>query len=187
MGSVTNSGQRAGHYLTHPVVWLSIAILVINDHYLKDHVGGWIPGKLSDFAGLVFFPLVLAGVLDLVSVRMGSPLSESGRRRVVRWTCACTGIVFAAIQLSETAATAYRYAVAALQWPYHALVALVSNRPSPALAPVDHTADPSDLVALIILIVPLWLSTRPRPPRRPDEPPRRFRDGGSHGDPQRSE
>lgn len=36
---------------------LSLAILLINDLFLKNHYGNWITGKLSDFAGLFIFPL----------------------------------------------------------------------------------------------------------------------------------
>ena len=40
-----------------------MALLGLNDHVLKGAFPGLITGKLSDFAGLVFFPLVLELVL----------------------------------------------------------------------------------------------------------------------------
>lgn len=36
---------------------LGLAILLLNDFYLKKHFGNWFTGKLSDFAGLFIFPL----------------------------------------------------------------------------------------------------------------------------------
>ncbi len=45
--------------LLHPVSLASMALLGLNDHVLKGLFPGLITGKLSDFAGLVFFPLVL--------------------------------------------------------------------------------------------------------------------------------
>ena len=36
----------------------AILVLLINDHLLKGAAPGWVTGKLSDFAGLVFFPLL---------------------------------------------------------------------------------------------------------------------------------
>ena len=54
--------------LQHPVTWLSIALLVVNEHILKVVYPSWITGKLSDFAGLFFFPfIVTAGLSFLLS------------------------------------------------------------------------------------------------------------------------
>jgi len=38
----------------------AILLLVLNDHFLKYHYSSWLTGKLSDFAGLLIFPLFLA-------------------------------------------------------------------------------------------------------------------------------
>ena len=45
--------------ITHIFSVTSIALLGINDHYLKDVYPSWLTGKLSDFAGMVFFPLLV--------------------------------------------------------------------------------------------------------------------------------
>ena len=52
--------------LQHPVTWLSIALLVVNDHILKVVYPSWITGKLSDFAGLFFFPFIVAAGLSFL-------------------------------------------------------------------------------------------------------------------------
>jgi hypothetical protein len=53
-----------------PLVMASIVVLLVNDHLLKAAAPSWVTGKLSDFAGLFFFPFV-AGV--------GYPARRAGR------------------------------------------------------------------------------------------------------------
>jgi hypothetical protein len=43
----------------HPLFLVSLAILLINDHILKNLYPGFVTGKLSDFAGLFLFPVFL--------------------------------------------------------------------------------------------------------------------------------
>ncbi|MFT5682697.1 MAG: hypothetical protein ACI8RZ_003621, partial [Myxococcota bacterium] len=45
--------------LLHPVTLTAMALLAVNDHWAKYALTGVVTGKLSDFAGLVFFPLLL--------------------------------------------------------------------------------------------------------------------------------
>src|SRR5918995_4450814 len=52
--------------LASPVFVLALVVLVLNDHVLKQAWPGWVTGKLSDVAGLVVAPLLLAAVLTLV-------------------------------------------------------------------------------------------------------------------------
>ena len=52
--------------LGHPLVFLSIIILLINDHIFKVYSPSWLSGKLSDFAGLFFFPILLSAILNIV-------------------------------------------------------------------------------------------------------------------------
>ncbi|NJN44377.1 MAG: hypothetical protein HC806_06415 [Anaerolineae bacterium] len=57
--------------LSHPLSLFSIVILLVNDHVLKVVAPSSLTGKLSDFAGLFFFPFLLAGVLALIGERLG--------------------------------------------------------------------------------------------------------------------
>ena len=57
--------------LQHPLTLLSIAILLLNDHVLKVVSPSWLTGKLSDFAGLFFFPIIVNGVDDHVHAFIG--------------------------------------------------------------------------------------------------------------------
>ena len=47
----------ASRALATPIAIFAIALLVVNDHVLKLACPGLVTGKLSDFAGLMFFPL----------------------------------------------------------------------------------------------------------------------------------
>jgi hypothetical protein len=114
--------------LLHPL-WLgSLAVLVLNDHVLKGAgiLPGAVTGKLSDFAGLVVAPVLLAAL-----VRARGPRG---------WLLAhvAVGLVFSAIQLSATAATLWSGAMAAVGFPW------------------VITRDPTDLLALPALGLSAW-------------------------------
>lgn len=64
--SINNQGsQNSIRCLQHPATWISIAVLLINDHILKNLSPSFLTGKLSDFAGLFFFPFIVALGLSL--------------------------------------------------------------------------------------------------------------------------
>jgi hypothetical protein len=46
---------------------LGLVILIINDHFLKIELGNWFTGKLSDFAGLLIFPMFLKYLFSITS------------------------------------------------------------------------------------------------------------------------
>ena len=118
--------------LRHPLWLAGLLVLALNDHLLKG--SGLLPsvltGKLSDVAGLLIAPTLLA---TLLRVRRPSTL------------LAChlaVGLVFAAIQLSATAAVAWSGVMAALGFPW------------------VITRDPTDLLALPALALS-WVGLRP--------------------------
>jgi hypothetical protein len=53
------------------VFWIALVVLVANDHWLKHSqlAPGWLTGKLSDFAGLIVAPVVLASLTRARSAR----------------------------------------------------------------------------------------------------------------------
>ncbi|WP_434045339.1 MULTISPECIES: hypothetical protein [Sorangium] len=129
--------------LLHPL-WLgALALLVLNDHALKGSglLPGWLTGKLSDFAGLLVAPAVLAALLRVSSRRgfLGAHLA--------------TGAVFSAIKLAPAAARAVE-----------ALMALTP-------LPWRITVDPTDLIALPMLFLSYRVlgeaARGPEPARRP--------------------
>lgn len=132
-----------------PWVPVAIALLVVNDHVLKGAWPGLVTGKVSDFAGLAFFPVLLAAGIELGS---RSRVSTRGAVGAV----VVTGLVFAATKTLPAAAAAYGHALGLLQWPVRAL--LVEGA---GFVPARVVVDPTDLVALLALALP-WHLLRAR-------------------------
>ncbi len=116
---------RATRALTHPLWWVALALLVANDHLFKGAgvLPGALTGKLSDFAGLLVAPVVLAALLGVRERRgwLGAHLA--------------VGLGFAAINLSPAVARAVEAATLPTPFPWWI------------------TVDPTDLVALPMLLV----------------------------------
>lgn len=112
--------------LKHPATIASIALLVINDHILKALAPSWLTGKLSDFAGLFFFPFLLAAALSPITRRAGA------------LAFAITAAWFTLVKTSA--------------WG----IALTQNMLYPVLGyRVPIALDPTDLLALGVLL-PAW-------------------------------
>lgn len=106
--------------------WIAaLALLIANDHLFKGSglLPGAVTGKLSDFAGLLMAPALLAAVVGVRS------------RRALAACHVAVGLVFAGIQLSLGFAD---------QWS--ALMGATGH-------PWVITRDPSDLIALPMLLV----------------------------------
>jgi hypothetical protein len=111
----------------HPLWWIALATLVLNDHLLKGSgLSGALTGKLSDFAGLLVAPVLLAALMR-VKTRQG--LWSAG---------GATAVVFSAINLSWDFAQAWDHAVS-------------------YIVPFHTTPDPTDLIALVAIPFGLWL------------------------------
>jgi hypothetical protein len=129
--------------LGHPVWWGALALLLVNDHLFKGRgvVPGWLTGKLSDFAFLIVAPVVLAALIP----------RRVPRRRTI--AVAAVVAVYAAADLSRAAsdtivALAARVGLSWRLWP-----------------------DPTDLLALAVLPITIWLLRRaPRPAARVARP-----------------
>lgn len=126
--NLTKSVLHPARGLLHPLWLASLFVLVVNDHGLKGSglLAPVLTGKLSDVAGLVVAPLLLAALLRV--------------RSVGPWV-AChlaVGAVFSAIQLSAPLADGWS-----------ALMGLVGF-------PWVITRDPTDLLALPALAVSGW-------------------------------
>jgi hypothetical protein len=139
--------------LLHPVVLAALLVWLVNDHWGKAAHPGLVTGKLSDVASLIVFPLIPIAALAMWRNRSPS------WTWIAAWLLA-TGAVMAAINLSSAAAAVYRIGLGVLQWPIRTLAAgeLVTLRP------VHLTMDPTDLLTLPALVVPLVIlwSVRPR-------------------------
>jgi hypothetical protein len=115
-----------------PLPLVAVAVMAINDHWLKALLHDPITGKLSDLAGCFFLPLYTSALLGL-AVRWP-------RERRLLVGAVATAVFFAAIKLSAEAAGVVSAASA------HALGWL-------GLSAWFHlTADPTDLIALPMVI-----------------------------------
>jgi hypothetical protein len=84
-------------WLAHPVSLVAIGVLVVNDHLLKAQFGSWWTGKLSDVAGMVFFPALVATVLAAVAPRLT-------KRHLVALAVAITAVGFAWVKTADAGA-----------------------------------------------------------------------------------
>lgn len=87
--------------LAHPLPIAAVVVLAVNDHLLKGAgiLPGWVTGKLSDIAGLFFFPVLLAAVgrgIARALHKNDAPLRAS----LAVVAPLVTGIGFAAVKLS---------------------------------------------------------------------------------------
>jgi len=113
---------------------LSIALLLLNDHLFKAVAPSWITGKVSDFAGLFFFPFLLAALLSVFL----EPLHLLKPMTIGRIAFAITAIWFTAAKATPLG---------------HALTVQIVS------AILGHEVsvilDPTDLLGLVILW-PAW-------------------------------
>lgn len=65
-------GNRLWSWLGHPATLIALLVLVVNDHLLKDLWPGPVTGKLSDAAGLVLAPPLLALLVRRPAVALWS-------------------------------------------------------------------------------------------------------------------
>jgi hypothetical protein len=89
--------DRVESTVCRPAFLLAVGVLVVNDHFLKG-IGllpGWLTGKLSDVAGLFFFPVLLVVLLARVS-RL-QDISEV--RRLFGAVAAVVAVAFSALNL----------------------------------------------------------------------------------------
>ena len=147
-----------GDALLQPLALGAIAVLLLNDHVLKAVAPGLVTGKLSDVAGLVFFPLLLVAIAELA-------LAAAGRWRgpdvrLVTVAVAATGIAFAAVKLLPGAETLYEQVLGVAQWPVRLLAGLIPGGGASGPVPVDLTRDPTDLLALAALCIPMEIGAR---------------------------
>jgi hypothetical protein len=141
--------------LLHPLPLAAIGLLVVNDHVLKAAYPGWVTGKLSDVAGLVFFPLLLAVLVELVVP--GAP-----SLRVAIGCAAATAIAFLAVKTCAPATRLAELAFGALQWPFRAAAAALHGAPPGPLLPAVLVRDPTDLLALPAVAAGPWIVARRR-------------------------
>jgi hypothetical protein len=124
-----------GDWLLHPVPLAAALVLAINDRWLKESYAAWWTGKLSDFAGLLFFPLLLLSIWELVAWTARRPW-RAGPKALLSCVLA-TIAVFTLVNVSKSSGALYGRAIA---FVWYELIGCSIK--------VHHTVDPTDLLAL---------------------------------------
>ncbi|MCG5219698.1 hypothetical protein [Streptosporangium sp. KLBMP 9127] len=106
-------------WVCHPVSVVAALVLLVNDHLLKHAWPGLVTGKLSDVAGLVIAPPLVALIF---------------RRRADAAATLLTGVLFALVKSTETGATAASLAWTLVAGPSRVLADSTDLLALPALA-----------------------------------------------------
>lgn len=137
-----------GDFLLDAAILASIGLMLLNDIYLKSAHPGLLSWKLSDFAGLAFFPALLVAVAEIA-------VSVVGRRQVLgsrAWfwiSAAITAVSFTLIKLVPDTGAMTGRVIDSL------LVGLGLDRTPTAFVP-----DVSDLLALPATLIAVWVGYR---------------------------
>jgi hypothetical protein len=124
--------------------------MAVNDHVLKVRWPGTLTGKLSDLAGLIFFPLVVVALLELVARSPGRDAPP--RVWLLSAVVVGTGLIFATAEVSPVGARILGEAWGVARAPIAGPLRLGNG-------PVVFTPDLTDLLALPMLAV-AWLIGR---------------------------
>ncbi|GIG20996.1 hypothetical protein Cch01nite_17200 [Cellulomonas chitinilytica] len=131
--------DSALRWLSHPTTCVAVALLLVNDHVLKAAFGTWWTGKLSDVAGLLVAPpLVALGAAVVV-------------RRPPRWSAHAplVAVVLVGLLFTLVKGTVQGATLASAAWS-------VVDGPAVVLR------DPTDLLALPALGLAWWVGARAR-------------------------
>ena len=148
---------RCGYVLS-PVFLVAVAVLIVNDHFIKANFPGVISGKLSDVAGLIFFPIMLVALAELVALVL--PRHPYATSRWFLYASVITAMVYVGVKYIPFGQHLY---LVSNQW-----IASVVN-PLGAAMPRRIIVDPWDLLPLLALVIPViagrhWRPTRPTCP-----------------------
>lgn len=143
-----------GELLLHPLAIASAAALVINDHWLKHSWPSAVTGKLSDFVGLILFPLLLASLAEFFRRLIRRDIVAASDAIVFPTIC---GLGFIIVKCTALGNEAYAWSVGIFRWPYQAFTAALHNDAMPGVQPILVARDATDLLALLVLPLPYIL------------------------------
>ncbi len=135
--------RRAPEFFSLPPL-AAVALLAVNDHWLKAKFHNAITGKLSDFAGCFFLPLFVSALLALLT---RWPIE---RRMIIG--IAATLIIFVPASLSRTAADFICRVIEVVALPL-------------GFGPQRIAADPTDLIALPMIVLAALYAERVNRPK----------------------
>ena len=149
--ATASSRTVPGDALLHPIVALAVGLLLVNDHVLKAASPSPLTGKLSDFAGLAFFPLLLVSLWEVATDARGSWKWPSIRPLAV--ATVATAAVFIAAKTTLVGNGSLAAAMGWMQWAATSVITAIAQFPTQAPRPVEIAQDPTDLVALPALFL----------------------------------
>ena len=151
-------GHEAADALLHPITLAALGLLLLNDHVLKAAWPGPVTGKLSDLAGLAFFPILLLSAWELTLVLGGRWRTPTFR--ALATAVALSALGFALVKIVPSATEGWAWLLGAAQWWLLLPSRLLVGLPLPPIAPAAVVADPSDLMTVPALALAAWVGHR---------------------------
>ncbi len=145
----------AAEALLNPVTLVALGLLVLNDHVLKAAWPGPVTGKLSDLAGLVFFPILLLSAWELILALMGRWRGPTVRALAIAVAVSTAG--FIVTKTVPSAAEGAGWMLGLAQWLLALPIRVLAGLPLPPVTGTIIVADPTDLLALPALAFALWV------------------------------
>lgn len=119
-------------FFIHPLPLFSVALMAVNDHWLKYADPSWLTGKLSDFAGVFYFPIFILAMFSFAFHLSGS---ENPQRRILTKRNLLIAILF----------TDFLLILVKINEPAARWIELIFAR---HLFRIQLIQDPTDLIAL---------------------------------------
>lgn len=150
-------GRSPGDLFLHPFPLAATATLLINDYVLKAAWPGVVTGKLSDFAGLFIFPIILVCLAELAKcLARKMPWAITNFGIVV--ACGLTALAFTLVKTCDWASGLYADAIGSIRWVFRALACLFFGGTAGPAVPIDVVTDPTDVVAVLAVVGSgLWM------------------------------
>ncbi len=143
----TAKEHSTGDGLLDPVVVAALALLLANDHVFKAMAAGtpWthVTGKLSDFAGVLFLPVLLTAIIELITRRVAHV-------RIAIVIAVVVAVMFTLMNTVDAVSDAYAWTLGVLQAPFR----------GGDIVKVAHTADAPDVVAIVVAPYVVWQTVK---------------------------
>lgn len=141
--------------LLHPVSLVALGLLLVNDHVLKAVWPGALTGKLSDVAGLVFFPILVLSAGELVLVALGRWRGPT--RRALTLAVVGSALALTLVKTVPDAAVAAGWLLGIAQWLLSLPIRAVTGTLGAPVVPTVIVVDPTDLLALPFVVLAIWI------------------------------
>jgi hypothetical protein len=154
----SGADPQPGDLLLHPLSLGALGLLLLNDHALKSAWPGPISGKLSDVAGMVFFPTFLVSAWEIILAigkRWRGPSIQA-----LGFATVSAATIFTLVKTVPSAAQSAGDTLGLAQWVLALPVGLIAGRPWPVPVSTRIIADPTDLIAVPMIGLVLWLGIR---------------------------